>query len=156
MAPTPTEVVRTLLANTTNPTILESIVAPDATYISLNYFNPTLTKILPYAGTHSKSGPQAIIDTFTTVNENWATEAFEVQSLFGSGENVAVFGSFTYRSRTLGKACTSPFSIWCRVNGEGMVSYMQFMEDTLGSTDTFRKEGGRRYEVVEGEGEVEV
>ena len=156
MSPSPTEVVQKLLANTRNAALLNDIVASDATYVSLNYSNPSLTKILPYAGTHEKSGPQAIIDTFTTVNTIWANEAFEVQALFGSGENVAVFGSFTYRSNTLGKACTSPFSIWCKVNGEGKVTYMQFMEDTLGSTDTFKKEGVSKYIVFPEKGEFEL
>ena len=156
MTPTPSEVVQMLLANTMNAGVLNDIVAPDATYVSLNYSNPSLKKILPYAGTHEKSGPQAIIDTFTTVNTIWANEAFEVQALFGSGEDVAVFGKFTYRSRTLGKACTSPFSIWCKVDGNGKVSYMQFMEDTLGSTDTFKKEGMSKYLVLLEDGEFEL
>ena len=156
MAPTPIEVVQQLLANTRNPTVLNHLVAPDATYVSLNYHNPSLTKVLPYAGTHEKEGPQAIIDTFTTVNTIWANEAFTVEALFGSGENVAVFGSFTYRSRTLGKACTSPFSIWCKVSEDGKVTYMQFMEDTLGSTDTFKKDGVGRYVVFPEKGEFEL
>ena len=101
-------------------------------------------------------GPQAIIDTFATVNEIWANEAFEVQALFGEGENVAVFGNFTYRSRTLGQASTSPFSIWCRVNGEGKVTYMQFMEDTLDTTNTFRKSGKKQYIVFKKKGDFEV
>ena len=156
MAPTPSEVVQKLLANTMNADVLNEIVAPDATYVSLNYSNPSLKKILPYAGTHEKSGPQAIIDTFTTVNTIWAVEAFEVQALLGSGEDVAVFGKFTYRSNTLGKACTSPFSIWCKVGGDGKVSYMQFMEDTLGSTDTFKTEGVSKYLVLPENGEFEL
>ncbi|TKA70610.1 hypothetical protein B0A49_07257, partial [Cryomyces minteri] len=62
----------------------------------------------------AQDGPQAIVDTFLGVAESGANEAFEIRAVFGSGEHVAVFGSFTYRSRTLGKACTSPFSIWCQ------------------------------------------
>ena len=110
----------------------------------------------PLAHSYAASaGPQAIIDTFATVNHIWANEAFDIQALFGSGENVAVFGRFTYRSRTLGQATTSPFSIWCRVNG-GKVTYMQFMEDTLGSTDSFKTSGTKKYVVFEEKGEIEV
>lgn len=90
------------------------------------------------------------------MNHIWESEAFEIQALFGSGENVAVFGSFTYRSRTLGQANTSPFSIWCKVNGNGKVAYMQFMEDTLGTTDTFKKGGKKQYRVFEEEGDFEI
>lgn len=179
-APTPTEIVQRLLENTLNPNVVRELVAPDATCISLTYDNPNLTKILPYAGTHANglsysqkhqssrkrwcmsmaytpptAGPQAIIDTFATVHKIWANEAFDIQSLFSSGENVAVFGSFTYRSRSLGQACTSPFSIWCKVNA-GKVTYMQFMEDTLASTDTFKKSGKKTYVVFEEEGEIDV
>jgi hypothetical protein len=44
MAQTPPEVVRQFLANTTNPMIVKSLVAEDATYVSLNYDNPDLKK----------------------------------------------------------------------------------------------------------------
>ncbi|KAL6720104.1 hypothetical protein ACLMJK_002025 [Lecanora helva] len=152
---TPTEVVQKLLENTLKPEVVRELVASDATYISLSYNNPDLAKILPYAGTHKQAGPQAIIDTFATVNTIWANEAFEVQALFGSGENVAVFGSFTYRSRALGKASTSPFSIWCKVH-EGRVTYMQFMEDTLGTTDSFRQSGKKQYIVFKDKGTIDV
>ncbi|MCJ1457786.1 hypothetical protein MMC28_008155 [Mycoblastus sanguinarius] len=135
----PTEVVSKLLANTLSPAVINELVAPDATYISLNYGNTDLTKILPYAGTHAKAGPQAIIDTFATVNKIWTNEAFEIQALFGTGENVAVFGRFTYRSNTLGKACESPFSIWCKVDAEGKVTG-----------------GNKKYNVFKEKGEFEV
>ena len=102
------------------------------------------------------AGPQAIIDTFATVNHIWANEAFAIQTLFGAGENVAVFGSFTYRSRSLGQVSVSLFSIWCKVNEDGKVTYMQFMEDTLGSTDSFKKGGQKQYVVFEENGEIEV
>ncbi|KAL9063250.1 MAG: hypothetical protein Q9161_009571 [Pseudevernia consocians] len=153
---TPTEIVKKLLSNTLNPEVVREVVAPDATYVSLNYDNPDLTKILPYAGSHTKAGPQAIIDTFATVNRIWAKEAFDIQTLFGAGEDVAVFGSFTYRSRSLGQVSVSPFSIWCKVNEDGKVTYMQFMEDTLGSTNSFQKGGQKQYVVLEEKGEIEV
>lgn len=54
---TPTKVVERLLENTMNPDVVRELVAPDATYISLNYSNADLTKILPYAGAHAKGLP---------------------------------------------------------------------------------------------------
>lgn len=71
--------------------------------------------------------------------------------------NVAAFGSFTYRARTTGKKVTSPFSVWAVVDrGRGQVVRMRFMEDTLGSTDSFLVGEGqrKRYRVFEGEDEV--
>ena len=56
-SPAPTEVVQRLLENTLDPGIVRDLVAPDATYISLNYSNSDLARILPYAGTHTK-GPR--------------------------------------------------------------------------------------------------
>ena len=47
MVPTPKEVVEKLLANTTNEQVLNELVASDATYVSLNYDNPTLKEIMP-------------------------------------------------------------------------------------------------------------
>jgi len=55
-SPAPTEVVQKLLENTLNPEMIRELVAPNATYISLNYDNSDLAKILPYAGTH-RQGP---------------------------------------------------------------------------------------------------
>ncbi|KAL8999640.1 MAG: hypothetical protein Q9169_001600 [Polycauliona sp. 2 TL-2023] len=156
MSPSPVEVVKSLLANTSNLSILETLIAPNATYISLNYNNPSLQKILPFAGSHPNEGPLAVYNTFATVSKIWSQDHFEILSLFGSGgEDVAVFGRFTYRSRTLGKECTSPFGIWAKVV-EGKVVFMQFMEDTLGTTASFRVGGVGRYRVFEGQEEFEV
>jgi len=170
----PATVVRMLLANTSNPAIVRSLVAPDATYVSLNYSNPDLKKIMPYAGTHDKVGPGAIITTFRIVNEIWSNEAFEIQSLFAEKGNVAVFGRFTYKSRNLEKEATSPFSVWARVNDDGKITYMQFMEvrslaeavffsscscilqDTLATASTFKVGGKTTYRTKNEWGNVEI
>ena len=156
MAQDPKAIVAKLLANTSQPDVVTELVAKDATYVSLSYRNPPLTKIMPWAGTHSKEGPQAIIQTFSDVAKSWTNEAFEIQALFGEGENVAAFGSFTYRSKVLDKVFTSPFAIWCVVKEE-RIEYMQFMEDTLGTASTFRKDGESNiYVSLPDRGEVEL
>ena len=67
---------------------------------------------------------------------------------------MAAFGSFTYRSTVLGKAYTSPFAIWCAAK-DGLVTYMQFMEDTFGTAKTFQKDDGEStYVSVPDRGEV--
>ena len=138
MTVTPAEVVRAILDDPTNPEVVHKLVAADATYVSLNFDNPELRQIMPWAGT--RTGPDAILDTYTRVNRFWRSEAFEIGELFGEGENVAVFGRFTYRSTTLGKAITSPFAILAKVR-DGQVVFMQFMEDTFGTAATFRSGG---------------
>ena len=142
MAQTPTEVVRQFLANTTNPTTIKSLVAEDATYVSLNYDNPDLKKIMPWAGTGK--GPQAFIDTFARVGQFWEILAFSPEEVFGAGENVAVFGRFTYRSKTQGKTVESLFSILSRVR-DGRITYFQFMEDTFATAASFKSGGSSRF-----------
>ena len=151
MAKTATEVVRTLLNDPTNPDVVRELVAPEATYVSLNFDNPELQRIMPWAGT--RTGPEAVLDTYTRVNRFWHSEAFEIGELFGEGENVAVFGRFTYRSVTLGKAITSPFAVLAKVN-DGKITFMQFMEDTFGTASTFRSGGAVTYRSDPDGGEV--
>jgi ketosteroid isomerase-like protein len=132
---TPLQVINKFLSNTTNPDVMRPIITDDATYISLNFSDPELKRILPWAGTHK--GAQSFIDTFAGVNEFWTIQAFEVQDIFSEGEKVAVFGSFTYTSRTLNKKVTSPFSILAKVK-DGKIYHFMFMEDTFATAGTFR------------------
>lgn len=131
------------------------LVTPDATYISLNFGNPELKRILPWAGTGK--GPEAFSSTFIGVQKYWTIEDFKILDIFGAGENVAVFGSFTYRSNAVGKSFTSPLSVHAKVR-DGKITYLQFMEDTYASTGSFRMAGrwtvktdpaGEAYEVGE-------
>jgi uncharacterized protein len=45
MPPQPAEIVRKLLQNSTDLDVVKQLVADDATYVSLNYHNPELTKV---------------------------------------------------------------------------------------------------------------
>jgi uncharacterized protein len=128
--------------NNTAPDKIEAaaarLVAEDATYISLNFDNPELKKILPWAGT--QKGRSAYTSTFMGVHKYWAVEDFRIFDLFGAGENVAVFGTFTYRSNARGKSFTSPFSIHAKVRNGKIVHFM-FMEDTFASARSFSAGG---------------
>ena len=142
MAMAATDVVRALLDDPTNPAVVRQLVAPDASYVSLNFDNPELRRIMPWAGT--RTGPDAVLDTYTSVNRFWRSEAFTIDQLFGESGSVAVFGRFTYRSVTLGKAVTSPFAILAKVQ-DGKVTFMQFLEDTFATAATFRTGGTATY-----------
>ena len=133
---TPKEIIELFLANTTNPGVIKDIVDPKAVYISLNFDNPELRKILPWTGTHHE-GAKGFIDTFSGVHAYWTIDAFEVHDLFAEGEKVAVFGSFTYTSRTLNKTVTSPFAILAKVRNQKIHHFM-FMEDTFATVASFR------------------
>ena len=114
------------------------LVAPDAVYVSLNFDNPELKKIEPWAGT--AKGPGAYSSTFLQVAEFWNTEDFTISDKLASGEDVAVFGKFTYRSVEVGHVFTSPFSIHAKVR-DGKMVYFQFLEDTYASASSFRQSG---------------
>lgn len=114
------------------------LVAPDAVYVSLNFDNPELKKIEPWTGT--AKGPSAYSSTFLRVAEYWTIEDFTITAKLAVGEDVAIFGKFTYRSVELGHVFTSPFSIHANVR-EGKMVYFQFMEDTYASASSFRKSG---------------
>jgi uncharacterized protein len=147
------ETVQALLSDVRNPETVRALCAPDVTYISLNYSNPDLRKIMPWCGTGH--GAEAIIKTFHDVSEFWRVDAFMPEAVFGEDENVAVFGRFTYTSTVLRKVVTSPFAIFCKVH-DGKVTYMQFMEDTFATGASFRSGGAWKFQSDPGGGEVEI
>jgi uncharacterized protein len=148
------EIVRELLKGVTTREVVERLVHPNAVYVSLTWDNPELKKIMPWAGTH-QDGRAAILKTFQDVNTFWNIKEFDIRDIFGEGDNVAVFGSFTLHSVKLDKSFTSPFSIHVKVK-DGSVTYMQYMEDTLGTASTFRSGGSWKFEADPRGGEVEV
>ncbi|HSY22478.1 MAG TPA: nuclear transport factor 2 family protein [Polyangiaceae bacterium] len=88
---------------------------------------------MPWTGTHK--GPESLVEVLTAVGKAWETKAFAVRDVVEQGDSVAMFGSFTYRGRESGKEVTSPFSILAKVK-DGRVHYIQFMEDTFGTSGT--------------------
>ena len=149
----PLEIVQTLLKNPTNLEHVRGLTTPDVTYVSLNFDNPELHKVMPWTGTNH--GPQSIVDVFNGIGRVWETKAFEVRDVIADDKNVAMFGSFTYKTRTLGKEITSPFALLAKVTG-GKISYMQFMEDTFGTASTFRAAGTWQFRGVATGGDVSV
>jgi len=138
MSPDPIDVVNRWLQNLLDPAVVNSVVAQDATYVSLNTEDAELRKIMPWAGT--SHGPQAFLDNLANMFTRWENQAFNVSEIFASGENVAVFGDFRYRSKSLGKVVSSPFSIHLKVV-DGKVTYLQFLEDSYATASSFRKSG---------------
>ena len=60
----------------------DRLVAPDATYVSLNFSNPELKKIMPWTGTDK--GHRAYSGTFLGVANYWKIEGFTVTDKFAS------------------------------------------------------------------------
>jgi ketosteroid isomerase-like protein len=133
MTNSPAEVIQALLTKPTDPQHVKSLTTPDVTYVSLSENNPDLKRYLPWTGTNK--GPDAIVKTFEGIGRTWETKAFEVREVIEQNEAVAMFGSFTYRGRKSGKEITSPFALLAHVKN-GKVSYIQFLEDTFGTSGT--------------------
>jgi ketosteroid isomerase-like protein len=133
------EVLAAILEKPTDLEHVRSLTTVDVTYVSLNYSNPDLARIMPWCGAHA--GPESIVNTFKQVGRYWEVLSFEPEALFGDEEHAAMFGRFTYRSAVLGKVVTSPFAVFAKVQ-DGRCSYVQFMEDTLATSASF-KSGGR-------------
>jgi ketosteroid isomerase-like protein len=138
MSASPMEVVGQWLQNLLDPDVVNRVVAPDATYVSLNTEDAELNKIMPWAGT--SHGPQAFLDNLSGMFTRWENQAFNVTTMFASDENVAVFGDFRYKSNSVGKVVTSPFSILLKVI-DGRVTHLQFLEDSYATAASFRKDG---------------
>src|SRR5580693_10309604 len=132
---TPIAVVGEWLQNLLDADVVNRLVAPDATYVSLNSDNPELKKIMPWTGT--SRGPRAFLGNLGAMFSRWENQAFNVSALFGSDEDVAVFGDFRYKSHSLGQVVTSPFSIHVKVV-DGKVTFLQFQEDTYATAASFR------------------
>ena len=148
-----TAVLQQLLQNTTNPKVLGQLMTPDALYVSLNFDNSELKKIMPWAGTHK--GPQSLPEVFAGIRSFWKTLDFKVTDTIEQGNRVAFFGSFTYKSNTTGKEITSPFSLLARFEGD-KVAYLQFLEDSYGTAGSLKTGGTTRFHSDPSGKEVEV
>jgi ketosteroid isomerase-like protein len=146
-------VLQELLQNTSNPEVLQQLMTPDATYVSLNFDNPELKKVMPWTGTHK--GPQALSDVFGAIQRFWKTIDFKVTDTVEQGSRVAFFGSFTYKSIVTGREITSPFALLARFEVD-KVAYVQFLEDSYGTAGSFKTGGATRFHSDPSGKEVEI
>jgi ketosteroid isomerase-like protein len=140
-AASPLAVLKAILANPTDLAHVKQYTTDDFTYVSLNYENLPLKKIMPWAGT--TAGTQALVQTFIDVGRYWRTDDFTIEDSFENVDGAALFGRFTYTSTVLGKTVTSPFAVLAR-GKNGKLSYIQFMEDTFGTVRSFLDSGSYR------------
>lgn len=133
MLPSPAQLLQTLFSNPIDLANVRSVTTSDVTYVSLSENNPELKRYLPWTGTHK--GPESLVEVMTGVGRAWETKAFEVRDVVEQGDKVAMLGSFTYRGRESGREITSLFSVFAKVR-DGKIHYIQFMEDTFGTSGT--------------------
>ena len=138
MAASPKDVLKAIMSNPLDTDNVAAHVASDATYVSLNYSNPPLKRVMPWAGT--SHGPEGIVQTFLDVARYWNERELEQIALFGDDRYAALFGRMKYRSTVLGKEVISPFCVFIEA-ADGVCTHMQFMEDTFATTDSFRSGG---------------
>jgi hypothetical protein len=62
------EVVRRLLGDPTSPDLVRELVAEDSVYVSLNFADPDLKRIMPWCGTGR--GSRALLQTFTDLSRS--------------------------------------------------------------------------------------
>jgi ketosteroid isomerase-like protein len=127
-----------ILANPYDLAAVKPLTTGDFVYVSLNYENKDLQRIMPWCGT--SRGVESLVKTFVDVRRFWTIDSFSIEAAFGENDNVAVFGRFAYTSIVLGNKVASPFAVFAKV-ADGRCSYMQFMEDTLATATSFRKSG---------------
>jgi uncharacterized protein len=138
MTSSPIEIVSSILTNPRSLEYVRPLVSDDFTYVSLNYEDSDLKKVMPWCGT--SRGVESLVKTFVDVGKFWRVDDFKIETIFGQNENVAVFGRFTYTSTVLAKQVTSPFAVFAKVSN-GRCSYMQFMEVTFATSASFRSGG---------------
>jgi uncharacterized protein len=134
----PTEILSAILEKPTDIDHVRPLVTPDVTYVSLNYSNIDLKRIMPWCGT--ARGPESIVKTFVNVSRYCEVQSFEPEALFGADSYAAMFGRFRYKSTVISKVVTSPFAVFAKCK-EGRCSYLQFMEDTFATGASFRSGG---------------
>lgn len=145
---TPIDIVNKLLSNPLDIENVRSTTTPDVHYVSLNRSNPDLTRILPWAGEHR--GPEEMVKAFQGIYTMWDALGFEVKTALSQGDDVAVFGEFTYRSKKVGKTVSSPFGIHLKIVHD-RISYVLFLEDTFGTTASVRSSGDAVFASINGD-----
>lgn len=134
----PLALLQAVLQNPTDLAHVRQYTSDDFIYVSLNYADPELKQIMPWAGT--TAGTEGLVQTFKDVQAYWTTVEFELQDSFENADGAALFGRFTYRSNVLGKTVTSPLAILARAHN-GKLRFVQFMEDTFATARSFRQSG---------------
>ncbi|WP_306350063.1 nuclear transport factor 2 family protein [Flavobacterium sp. '19STA2R22 D10 B1'] len=145
------QIVKDFLNNYSDVSSFPTYLSSDVVYISLNENDDPLRKIMVWAGRHE--GIEEFIKYSTIISENMMFNKFEVEYVFGEGEDVAVFGNIEIESKNLNQKAHSPFAIRIKVQN-GKINHFQFFEDTYETASTYRVSG--TWKVSNSNGEFEV
>ena len=110
-----TVVLQELLQNTSNLKVLQQLMSPDVTYVSLISTTVNWKTLCPGPALTRGRGRCSM----SSLRSNASGKLdFTVTDTIEQGSRVAFFGSFTYKSNVTGKEITSPFSLLARFEGE--------------------------------------
>ena len=132
---------------------VETYVAEDAEYISLNFENETLKRIEPWAGT--SRGKEAFKKNFTGVLTQWNVTSFSPEIQIEEGDTAMMFGKFSLKSKTLNQEAGSPMAAIARVVDGKIVRFI-YLEDTLATALTFKKGGELTFNTLLGEADFTI
>jgi len=136
-----TVVLQELLQNTSNLKVLQQLMSPDVTYVSLISTTVNWKTLCPGPALTRGRGRCSM----SSLRSNASGKLdFTVTDTIEQGSRVAFFGSFTYKSNVTGKEITSPFSLLARFEGE-RIAYIQFLEDSNGTAGSFKTGGATRF-----------
>ncbi len=141
---TPVSLLTQFLDHRVTLEILKTIIAPKATYVSLNYVSDQFKELVPWSGTHFEGGPQEIWDSFTGAAALWVEPEFAAWNIFGDHVNAAAFGNLTYISKYSGMTAKSLFSIFANVS-DCQIQYLTFQTDDFLLSTAWEVEGAMVY-----------
>jgi hypothetical protein len=78
------EIVDAILDNPQDIEKVRSLTTKGVAYVSLNYSNPDLKKIMPWCGT--SYGPESIVKTFSDAGRFWKVKLFKKEIMLTDGE----------------------------------------------------------------------
>jgi len=137
MIQTPTEVVRQFLASTTNPTIVKSLVAEDATYVSLNYDNP-ISKRSCRGPAPAKVPRHSLTRLRASVSSGrfWLSLPKNCSALVKTSPSLAIHLQIEDAGKNRRISLLDSFRVH-----DGKIVYFQFMEDTFATAASFKSGG---------------
>ncbi|MFC6299410.1 nuclear transport factor 2 family protein [Pseudomonas sp. CCM 7893] len=140
-------ILKDYLAALASHSDIEAFIDENVEYVSLNAVPGELKEIMPWAGAHF--GFQAFNTVYDWMKDICNYVSFEVDTMFGSGELAAAFGTFSYSAKTIGRVVSTPFALFVKVR-QGKIVYFQFYEDTYATASAYRVSGNWNIENASG------
>jgi uncharacterized protein len=122
-----------------DPASIERYFTPDIEYTVIGMTIPAVEKaVIPWLGHyHGHDGAKQF---FSHLQNNIEVIGFSPQSFIEQGDQVAVFGAFTYKAVSTQKEFESDYAIRIQMR-DGKISHYHFFENTFAIGEAFRHSG---------------